>query len=246
MFPFQIGIQAFTASNPSHWMQCRSQARKNGRVASGRASGVKHLPSCCADQLVRCGDPEQGAAESNYFIVPKRDRRLHPVLDLRALNSALRKFRFKMLTTKLIASQIRSEDWFVTIDLKDAYFHLGIRPEHRKFLKFAFGGKVYQFQVLPFSLALLPLTFTKCMDAALALLRLQGIRVLNYLDDWLILAHSKAMAASHRDVLLAHMRSLGLRITPEKCVLSPSQGSTFLGALLYVALDKSVCQIPEM
>lgn len=31
--------------------------------------------------------------------------------------------------------------------------------------------------VLPFSLSLSPLTFTKCLDAALALLRLQGIRV---------------------------------------------------------------------
>ncbi|KAK3536542.1 hypothetical protein QTP86_013738, partial [Hemibagrus guttatus] len=72
---------------------------------------------------------------SLYFIVSKRDRGLCPVLDLRALNSALRKFRFKMLTTKLIASQIRFEDWFVTIDLKDAYFHIGIRPEHQKFLR---------------------------------------------------------------------------------------------------------------
>ncbi len=34
------------------------------------------------------------------------------------------------------------------------------------------------------------------MDAALAHLRLQGIRVLNYLDDWLILAHSKAASES--------------------------------------------------
>ncbi|KAK3565604.1 hypothetical protein QTP86_012930 [Hemibagrus guttatus] len=33
-----------------------------------------------------------------------------------------------------------------------------------------------------------------------------GICVLNYRDDWLILAHSKAMAASHWDVVLAHMR----------------------------------------
>ncbi|KAK3564267.1 hypothetical protein QTP86_011987 [Hemibagrus guttatus] len=54
--------------NSSPWMQCRSQAWKNGRVAAGRASGVKPVPSCCADQLVRCGDPEQGAAESNFFL----------------------------------------------------------------------------------------------------------------------------------------------------------------------------------
>lgn len=43
-----------------------------------------------------------------------------------------------MLTIPII---MRSEDWFVTIDLKDAYFHESILPQHRKFLKFAFGGK---------------------------------------------------------------------------------------------------------
>ncbi|KAK3512221.1 hypothetical protein QTP70_001105 [Hemibagrus guttatus] len=166
-----------------------------------------------------------------YFVVPKKDGGLRPVLDLRALNSALGKFKFKMLTTKLIMPHIRSEDWFVTIDLKDAYFHLGIRPEHRKFLRFAVGGEAYQFWVLSFGLALSPGTFTKCIDAALAPLHLQGIHVLNYLDNWLILAHSKAIAASQQDVVLAHMRSLGLRINPEKCVLSPSQRTTCLGVI---------------
>ncbi len=39
-------------------------------------------------------------------------------------------------------------------------------------------------KVLPFDLALAPRMFTKCIDAALAPLRLKGIRVLNYLDDW--------------------------------------------------------------
>ncbi|KAK3570690.1 hypothetical protein QTP86_025028, partial [Hemibagrus guttatus] len=39
------------------------------------------------------------------------------------------------------------------------------------------------------------------------------------------------MAASHRDVVLAHLRSLGLRINPEKCVHSPSQRTTFLGVI---------------
>ncbi|KAK3520701.1 hypothetical protein QTP70_030577, partial [Hemibagrus guttatus] len=60
---------------------------------------------------------------------------VRPVLDLQVLNSALMKSMFKMLTTKLITSQIRFEDWFVMIDLKDAYFHVGIQLEHRKFLR---------------------------------------------------------------------------------------------------------------
>ncbi len=67
----------------------------------------------------------------------------------------------------MIVSQIQSGDWFVTIDLKDAYFHIEILPQHRKFLRFAFGGEAYQYRVLPFGLALSPRTYTKCMDAAL-------------------------------------------------------------------------------
>ncbi len=125
-----------------------------------------------------------------------------------------------------------SPDWFVTIDLKDAYFHIQVVHRHRRFLRFAFGGKAYQNKVLPFGLALAPRTFTKCMDAALAPLRLQGIRVLNYLDDWLILAHSRELVSRHRDIVLGHIHSLGLRMNAKKSVLLPSQRTVFLGVCL--------------
>lgn len=71
-----------------------------------------------------------------------------------------------------------------------------------------------KYQVFPFSLALSPRTFTKCMDAALSLLQFQSIHVLNYVDEilyriiYLILAQSEEMAVPHRDVVLAHMRCL--------------------------------------
>ncbi len=137
-----------------------------------------------------------------------------------------------MLTMKTIMSQIKGGDWFVTIDLKDAYFHIQVVQRHRRFLRFAFGGKAYQYKVLPFSLAFAPRTFTKCMDAALAPLRLQGIRVLNYLDDWLILAHSRELVSRHRDIVLRHIHSLGLRMNAKKSVLLPSQRTVFLGVRL--------------
>ncbi|CAM4555428.1 unnamed protein product [Leuciscus chuanchicus] len=168
---------------------------------------------------------------SRYFIVPKKDGGLRPILDLRVLNESVMQLKFKMLTLRQIVPQIRSEDWFVTIDLKDAYFHISIRPCHWKFLRFAFGGKAYQYRVLPFGLALSPRTFTKCVDAALAPLRLQGIRIMNYIDDWLILAQSHQLAVQHRDVVLAHMKELGLRLNAKKSVLSPLQRTTFLGVV---------------
>ncbi len=165
---------------------------------------------------------------SRYFLVPKMDGGLRPILDLRRLNFG----KFKMLTIKTIMSQVQEGDWFVTIDLKDAYFHIQVVQRHRRFLRFAFGGKAYQYKVLPFGLALAPRTFTKCTDAALAPLRLQGIRVLNYLDDWLILAHSRELVSRHRDIVLGHIHSLGLRMNAKKSVLLPSQRTMFLGVRL--------------
>ncbi len=176
-------------------------------------------------------DIEQGFF-NRYFLVPKRDGGLRPILDLLRLNFSLYKGKFKMLTMKTIMSQIQGGDWFVTIDLKDAYFHIQVVQRHRKFLRFAFGGKAYQYKVLPFGLALAPRTFTKCMDAALAPLRFQGIRVLNYLDDWLILAHSRELVSRHRDIVLRHIHSLGLRMNAKKSVLFPSQRTVFLGVHL--------------
>ncbi len=134
--------------------------------------------------------------------------------------------KFKMLTLRQIVPQIRSEDWFVTIDLKVAYFHISILPCHGSFLRFTFGGKTFQYRVLPFGLALSPRTFTKCIDAALVPLRLQGSRIMNYIDDWLILAQSHQVAVWHRDVVLAHMKKLGLRLNA-KSVLSSLQRTTF-------------------
>ncbi|KAI2667000.1 Gag-Pol polyprotein [Labeo rohita] len=66
---------------------------------------------------------------------------LRPILDLRGLNHSVKALKFKMLTVKTVVTQIQHHDWFVTIDLKDAYFHIEILPQHRKFLRFAFGAK---------------------------------------------------------------------------------------------------------
>lgn len=55
---------------------------------------------------------------------------LQPILDLRNLNHSLRRFTFKILTIPLIVSGIKSEGWFITIDLKNSYFHNSILPQH--------------------------------------------------------------------------------------------------------------------
>jgi hypothetical protein len=166
---------------------------------------------------------------SPYFIVPKKGGGLRPILDLRVLNRSLHRLPFKMLTQKRIFKCIRPQDWFAAIDLKDAYFHVSILPRHRPFLRFAFEGRAYQYKVLPFGLALSPRVFTKVAEAAIAPMCERGVRILNYLDDWLILAQSREQLCEHRDLVLSHLSHLGLRVNWEKSKLTPGQRISFLG-----------------
>ncbi len=69
--------------------------------------------------------------------------------------------------------------------------------------------------------------FTKCIDAALAPLRIQGIQIFNYLDGWLILASYREQVIRHRDSLLLHLRVLGLRLNGQKSVLASVQQTIF-------------------
>ncbi len=120
----------------------------------------------------------------------------------------------------------------MSLDLKDAYFHIEVAPHHRRFLRFSFEGVAYQNKVLLFWLSLAPPTFMRCMDAALSPLRQMEIRKLNYLDDWLILAQSEVVSTSHKTLLLSHLGCLGLRVNFTKSILSPSQRVSFLGTVI--------------
>ncbi len=116
---------------------------------------------------------------SPYITVPKKGGGLRPILDLRVLDRALQKLPFKLLILKHILTCVRDQDWFVAIDLKDAYFHVSIFPRHRAFLRFAFEGQAFHYKVLPFGLSLSRRVFMKIAEAALAPLREVSIRILN-------------------------------------------------------------------
>ncbi len=87
---------------------------------------------------------------------------------------------FRLITLKQILPQICPGDWFMLLDLKDAYFNIQVAPHHRQFLRFAFEGVAYQYKVLPFGISLAPHTFTRCMAAVLSPVQQIGICIPNY------------------------------------------------------------------
>ena len=173
---------------------------------------------------------------SRYFLVPKKTGGMRPILDLSLFNKSIMKRPFHMLTIKHVLECVRPGDWFTSIDLKDAYFHVPIIPRHRKFLRFSFRGVQYQYNRLPFGYSLAPRTFSKCVETALEPLRRKGIRVLFYLDDLIVMSASREQAALHTTELVKHLSLLGFAINWKKSSPLPSQSLIYLG----VCLDSSI------
>lgn len=175
---------------------------------------------------------DPGGFYSRYFLVPKKAGGLRPILDLRGLNVFLKSLPFRMLSTREMLQAISPGEWFTTIDLMDAYFHVPIASRHQRFLRFAFQGRHYQFRVLPFGLSLSPRVFTRCVAAALAPLQVMGLKILPYLDDWLVCAPTYDQAVRDTQTILAHVGQLGLRVNLPKSNLVPTQETVFLGVAL--------------
>ena len=74
------------------------------------------------------------------FLVPEKTKNLRPVIELKLLTIFLVSKRFKMET----AQRIRSLDqgmWVLSIDLKDAYFHIPIHSSSQEISKNLHGRK---------------------------------------------------------------------------------------------------------
>ena len=125
---------------------------------------------------------------SRLFLVPKTTGELRPVIDLSTLNLHLVIPHFRMETAGSVRSAIQRYEWTTSIDIQDAYLHIPMAAAASRYLRFQVNRQVYQFGCLPFGLATSPREFTKMLRPVVHLLRLQGIKVHVYLDDWLVRA----------------------------------------------------------
>ena len=173
---------------------------------------------------------------STFFLVKKKTGDMRPVINLRPLNKYLRKQHFKMDTLKTVLNLVQLEDWAVTLDLKDAYLHIPIFKNHKKYLRFCIQGKCYQFRSLPFGPTVAPRIFTKVVTAVAAYLRQQTIRLTVYLDDWLIVNRSINSVSKDRDYAINLLLSLGFIVNVKKSNLCPVQHFVYLGGQF--ALDR--------
>ena len=168
---------------------------------------------------------------SRLFLVPKPNNKWRPILDLSKLNPFLKVERFKNQNGNTRNHQVLPPTGGVghIHRLQDAYFHIPIQEQSRKYLRFHFQNQTYQFKALPFGLSTAPMEFTVVAKEVKLMAIHKGIRIHQYLDDWLVRATSHQVCLQHTRILLNLCQDLGWMVNIEKSELVPKQVFDFVG-----------------
>ena len=164
-----------------------------------------------------------------YLFGPQTRRRLAPSYKPQAFEQFSENRAFQDGESDALRGLLQKGDLMVKVDLKDAYLMVPIHHQDRKFLRFSWEQEVFQFCSLPFGLASAPRTFTKLLRPLLALLRSQGLRMVVYLDNVLLMASSEELIGQHLTLLVSWLEELGFIINKDNSVMEPGHQIEFLG-----------------
>lgn len=178
--------------------------------------------------VLPCNDIS-GQFISKIFLVPKADNKFRFILNLKSLNKIVDTRHFKMEDYRTATRLLSPSCYMASIDLKDAYFLVGIHETSKKYLRFKFELQTFEFQCLPFGISSAPYIFTKLLKPVVTFLRNKGLFIVNYLDDFLCLGNTYDDCLSCVSETLKLLTFLGFVVNDEKSKLVPSQCRKFLG-----------------
>ena len=112
--------------------------------------------------------------------------------------------------SETIRTSLQQGEWVTSVDFKDAYFHIPIQEQSRKYLRFHIQGRAYQFKALPFGLSTAPLEFTVIPKEVNLMAIHKVLKILQYLDNWLVRARSHQACLQHTQELVNKVSATGL------------------------------------
>lgn len=134
------------------------------------------------------------------------------------MNEFIKTEHFKLEDLRTVRELIYNGCFMATLDLKDAYYLIPIAEKYKKYLKFEFGGKLYQ--------------FTKLLKPVFTWLRQRGFISVVYLDDVWLLGKSEIDCINNLFKTRKLLEKLGFIINEVKSQLSPSKECHFLGFII--------------
>ena len=144
------------------------------------------------------------------------------ILNLKRLNENMPYIHLKMETIKSILTLVTPYCSMAKLDEKDEYCFVAILPEHQKYLKFCFRGKLCQFTCLPNGLCSGPLKFIKLLKPPLSYLRLQQVTVAEFIDDLLTLMRNFVKCKRNIKLTVTLLDSPEFVVHPNNLNICPS------------------------
>ena len=199
----------------------------------------KYIDSGIIKEIEHC----KGEYVSQIFPRPKKNGNVRIILNLRNLNEDIKYEHFKMESLDLALGLIDENFYLSKIDLSDAYYSVSIHPNFRKYLRFEWNHKLYEFVCLPNGLTSAPRIFTKIMKPIFSMLRSSGFLSVYYLDDSLLIGRSLDECNQNIQATSDLLSKAGFIINKEKSSCFPSQKIKFLG--FYIDSIKMCVSLPE-
>ena len=175
---------------------------------------------------------ENGEFISNIFAEDKSDGDIRVIFDLTDLNKFVKDKHFKMETIEIVKNLIQKDSFMSSVDWKDAYYSVKVHKDYRKFLRFFWQGKLYQFTCLPNGLKSAPRVFTKITKVIFATARKQNITASSYIDDVITISEIMRQARESVKKLLSITQAAGFVTHPTKSELEPAQIKKHLGFMI--------------
>lgn len=174
----------------------------------------------------------EGQYLSNVFIRPKPNGKVRLIIDLSDLKVDLEYKHFKMENLQTAIDLCVPGCFLGSLDLSDVYYSVPVHEEDRKYLRFRWGEKTFQYTCLPNGLAQAPRKFTKILKPVFGKLQQDGHSCFGYIDDTFVMGETFEGCLNSLNKLRELLIALGFKIHPTKSVFKPVQEITFLGYII--------------
>ena len=194
--------------------------------------------------VVRQCDKSDLQVISPLFAVPKRSGGYRLVHDVHVLNRHLSPPYFKQEDIRTVIDLIQPGDHMITLDLSKCFHHIPVHVDDQRYLGFCLDGRYYKFTCLNFGLSASPYYNHKVLREVVKHLRLKGLRVVLFVDDFILMSQPGDIQ-SHTQILLETLSDLGFFVNEEKSNLIPSSKVRYIGYDIDTSGVHPVIRIPR-
>jgi hypothetical protein len=193
---------------------------------------LQRLVASGACRMLSSAERERTKFWLPVWCVKKKNGAARLITDARAINSITVSPKFKQDTVQTLLTMLEQQPslkFGTSLDLREFFFHLPLHPNTSRWFRCAAGNLAVEWQTLPFGWKASPFFSQRLILPILRLLRAEGLALIWYVDDLLILAESPEQCRRHSERVLSLLGSLGMQLNLGKSNLVPASIVSYLG-----------------